>query len=105
MYDLGESQETKAAAPIANPCNSITNLTCGSVGMFNFSGTGAWNPPGPWGTPGEEQVFSFTPTVSGTHQVAVANQGGYVDLFAKTGLVDLLVGLISTTSFQLLKIL
>ena len=74
-----------AAAPVANPCNSITNLTCGSVGTFNFSGTGAWNPPGPWGTPGEEQVFSFTPTVSGTHQVAVANQGGYVDLFAKTG--------------------
>ena len=45
-----------AAAPVANPCNSITNLTCGSVGTFNFSGTGAWNPPGPWGTP-EEQVF------------------------------------------------
>ena len=72
-------------APAVDPCNSITNLTCGSVGSFSLSGSGAWNPPGPWGTPGEEKVFSFTPTLSGPHQVQVVNQGFYVDLFVKAG--------------------
>ena len=81
---LGVTRVTDSA-PVADPCNSITNLTCGSVGTFDLSDTGAWNPPGPWGTPGEEQVFSFTPTVSGSHQISVTNQGGYVDLFSKTG--------------------
>ncbi|MFL2571050.1 MAG: T9SS type A sorting domain-containing protein [Parvicellaceae bacterium] len=74
-----------SGAPAVNPCNSVQNLTCGSVGTYNLSGSGAWNPPGPWGTPGEEQVYSFTPTVSGSHQIAVANQGFYVDLFVKAG--------------------
>ena len=74
-----------SGAPAVNPCNSVQNLTCGSVGTYNLSGSGAWNPPGPWGTPGEEQVYSFTPTISGSHQIAVANQGFYVDLFVKAG--------------------
>ena len=38
-------------APPANPCTSISSLSCGSTGTFSLSGTGSWNPPGPWGTP------------------------------------------------------
>ncbi|MAR66476.1 MAG: hypothetical protein CL833_04400 [Crocinitomicaceae bacterium] len=72
-------------APPANPCTSISPLSCGSTGTFSLSGSGAWNPPGPWGTPGEEQVFSFTPTVSGPHSIVVTNSGFYVDLFYKSG--------------------
>ena len=72
-------------APAVNPCNSITALTCGSTGSFSLSGSGAWNPPGPWGTPGEEQVFSFTATLSGAHSISVTNSGYYVDLFIKSG--------------------
>ncbi|HHZ64704.1 MAG TPA: hypothetical protein EYN51_04265, partial [Flavobacteriales bacterium] len=72
-------------APAVNPCNSITALTCGSTGSFSLSGSGAWNPPGPWGTPGAEQVFSFTATLSGAHSISVTNSGYYVDLFIKSG--------------------
>ena len=77
---------TRVSGVAANPCNSITSLTtCGSTGTFSLSGSGAWNPPGPWGTPGEEQVFSFTATVSGSHAITVTNSGYYVDLFVKSG--------------------
>lgn len=72
--------------PAANPCNNITNIaSCGQSASFSLSGSGAWNPPGPWGTPGEEAVFSFTPTVSGAYPIEVNNSGFYVDLFIKTG--------------------
>ena len=74
-----------SGAPASNPCNSITSLSCGSTGTFNLSGGGAWNPPGPWGTPGAEQVFSFTATNSGLHTIAVSNSSFYVDLFIKSG--------------------
>lgn len=78
---------TRLTAPVANPCNSSINLTCGSTGSFSLSGSGAWNNlGGPWSTPGEEQVYSFTPTLTGTHIVQVSHSGGYyVDLYAKAG--------------------
>jgi hypothetical protein len=73
--------------PAADPCTSVTSITsCGSAASFNLSaGNGAWNPPGPWGTPGNEAVFSFTPTISGAYPITVTNSGYYVDLFYKTG--------------------
>lgn len=81
---LRATRET-GGAPAPDPCNSITALTCGSTGIFNLSGSGAWNPPGPWGTPGAEQVFSFTPLTTGVHSIAVNNNSFYVDLFIKSG--------------------
>ncbi|HHZ65900.1 MAG TPA: hypothetical protein EYN51_10485, partial [Flavobacteriales bacterium] len=73
-------------APAVNPCNSIADLKCGTTGTFSLSGSGAWNPPsGPWGTPGEEQVYEFTAALTGSHSIAVTNSGYYVDLFIKTG--------------------
>ncbi|MDC0460529.1 T9SS type A sorting domain-containing protein, partial [Crocinitomicaceae bacterium] len=73
--------------PAANPCDDITPIaSCGSSASFSLSaGNGAWNPPGPWGTPGQEQVFSFTPSISGAYPIQVTNSGYYVDLFYKTG--------------------
>jgi len=72
--------------PAGDPCNSIIPIAnCGSGASFSLSGTGAWNPPGPWGTPGEEQVYSFTPTISGAYPIVVTNSGYYVDLFIKSG--------------------
>lgn len=79
---------TRGAAPPANPCNSVVALSCGSSQSYTLaSGNGAWNPSsGPWGTPGKEQVYSFTPTISGTHQINVTHSGGgWVDLFIKSG--------------------
>ena len=67
-----------------DPCASITALTCDVNSGFSLSGSGAWNPPGPWGTPGEEAVFSYTPPISGTYDIQVLNSGYYVDLFYST---------------------
>jgi hypothetical protein len=72
-------------SPASNPCNSISNLTCGVNTSFTLpSGNGAWNPPGPWGTPGKEKVFSYTPTISQSYQITVTNNNYYVDLFYKS---------------------
>jgi len=72
--------------PAADPCSSVTPIaSCGNSESFSLSGTGAWNPPGPWGTPGEEAVFSYTPPVSGAYPITVTNSGYYVDLFYKSG--------------------
>ena len=72
--------------PAVNPCNSISSLTCGSSANFSLSaGNGSWNPPGPWGTPGNEAVFEYTAPFTGPYDISVTNSGFYVDLFIKSG--------------------
>ena len=69
-----------------DPCNSVTNLACGSTSNYSLDdGGGVWNPTGPWGTPGNEAVYSYTPTVSGDHEIVVTNNNFYVDLFVQAG--------------------
>ncbi|TNE70781.1 MAG: hypothetical protein EP333_09890, partial [Bacteroidetes bacterium] len=70
-----------------NPCNSALDLACGASESFTLaSGNGTWNPGGPYGTPGNEQVFTFVAQNSGPHQISVAHSGsGWIDLFIKTG--------------------
>lgn len=68
-----------------NPCTSITNIaSCGSSVTANMSGTGAGWSPGAclWSTPGDEVIFSFTPTTSGAHTISVTSFTGpdYVDI-------------------------
>lgn len=74
-------------SPPSNPCNSITTLSCDQAESYALaSGSGKWNPPGPWGTPGKEQVFEFTATTTGVHEISVTHSGGgWVDLFIKNG--------------------
>ena len=77
---------TCPSAPATNPCASISTLTCDQSESFNLaSGTGAWNPTGPWGTPGNESVFSYTPSVTGSYDIQVTSNSSYVDLFYKSG--------------------
>ena len=75
------------ATPVNDPCNSITPIaSCGSSASFSLSGGGAWNGlGGPWSTPGEEAVYSFTPAISGAYPIVVTNSGYYVDLYVKAG--------------------
>ena len=69
-----------------NPCDDATALTCGSTGSFSLNGAGEWNNlGGPWSTPGEEAVYSFTATLTGTHTVSLTNSGYYVDIYYKSG--------------------
>ena len=77
---------TRETGGSINPCNSISSLTCTNTGSFSLSGSGGWNNlGGPWSTPGAEQVFSFTPTLSGSHNIVVTNSSYYVDLYIKAG--------------------
>jgi hypothetical protein len=68
-----------------DPCASISNLSCGTAASYALAGVaGAWSSfGGPFTTPGDEQVFSFTPTLTGNHTIGVTASSGYVDLFYK----------------------
>jgi hypothetical protein len=69
-----------------NPCSNITSLNCNSsVSYSTGGGSGIWDNLGPYATPGKERVFSFTPSISGTHTINLSNNEFFVDLFIKTG--------------------
>ncbi|HYG53044.1 MAG TPA: T9SS type A sorting domain-containing protein, partial [Flavobacteriales bacterium] len=73
-------------APATNPCLSITNIpACGGSNSVSLNGTGftGWS-PGTCGftTPGDEQIFSFTPATSGSYSINVTSaSGGFIDYF------------------------
>jgi HYR domain. len=70
----------------ANPCSSIANINCNTATSVTLSGSGAWNTTAcGFSTPGNEKIYSFTPTTTGTHdlQVTSTNSGGYIDYFFK----------------------
>ena len=51
-----------------------TVLTQGAAEPFSLpAGAGAWNPPSPFGTPGQEAVFEFTATITGSHTITITN--------------------------------
>ena len=58
-----------------DPCDSVVELQCGIAANFELpAGSGAWNPPdGTWGTPGNEVVYSYTPTASEAYTTTVTN--------------------------------
>ncbi|MEO6254207.1 MAG: hypothetical protein ABIO79_12915, partial [Ferruginibacter sp.] len=69
----------------SNPCASITTIACAAPATAILTGAGIWS-PGNCGftTPGNEKVYSFTPTVTGVHSLQVTSaSGGFVDYFFK----------------------
>jgi len=59
------------------PCASVISISCGTDQTFNASGSGAWNPGiCGTGTPGEEQIYAFTPTASGPYILNISYTGG-----------------------------
>jgi hypothetical protein len=74
-------------APVYNPCSSITTIaSCGTNVSTTMSGGGAgWNVSTcGFSTPGQERIFQFTPTQTGTYTLNVTSiTGGYVDFFWK----------------------
>lgn len=81
----GGSQSSFSYTFAPDPCSSIAPLICGTAVNYSMAASsGAWNSyGGPYGVPGQEKIFSFTPTVSGSHNVTVFTSSGYVDLFWK----------------------
>lgn len=75
-------------APAFNPCSSFTNISsCGTATTFTVSsGNGAYNPPSTtcgFSTPGQERIFTFTPTVTGNYTISQPTSFGYIDWFYK----------------------
>jgi hypothetical protein len=72
--------------PVADPCTNITTIACATPTAITLTGTGIWSPGNcGFSTPGNEKIYSFTPTVTGVHdlQVTSTNSGGYIDYFYK----------------------
>jgi hypothetical protein len=71
-----------------NPCTTIPTISaCGVSTTANMSGGGAgWSVTScGFSTPGQERLFQFTPTTTGTYQLNVtAISGGYIDFFWKS---------------------
>jgi hypothetical protein len=76
-----------AAAPPYNPCTIIPTIAaCGVSTVSAHSGSGApWNVTAcGFSTPGEEKIYTFTPTFTGVHALQVtAATGGFIDYFWK----------------------
>ncbi len=75
------------SAPSYDPCTTIPTISCGvATNNVSASGTGAWNNYGGlYSVPGQEKIFIFTPSATGTYQLEVLGlSGGYVDFFYKT---------------------
>ena len=72
--------------PLPDPCASVLPLTCLTPTTATLVGAGGGWSPGSCGfsTPGAEQVYSYTPALSGMHTLNVtAATGGFVDYFFK----------------------
>ena len=79
-------------APVAsyNPCTTIPTLTCGAAPTsYSMAGSaGAWNTyGGAYSVPGQEKLFQFTPTVTGSYAVTMTVSTGYNDFFWKAASV------------------
>ncbi|MBK7426239.1 MAG: hypothetical protein IPI60_03980 [Saprospiraceae bacterium] len=75
-----------SAAPVYDPCSGITTLSCATPVSATISGTGIWNVTAcGFSTPGQEKVYSFTPTTTGVHNIQVTSVSGtgYIDYFYK----------------------
>ena len=85
----GGSTGTASCPAAYNPCTTIPTLTCGAAAT-SYSMTasgGAWNTyGGAYGVPGEEKLFQFTPTVTGSYAVTMSATG-WNDFFWKAASV------------------
>ncbi len=68
-----------------DPCASIPTIVCTTPVTASSSGIGLWSPAScGFSTPGQEKLYSFTPTVTGIHTLAItATNSLYADYFYK----------------------
>ncbi|WP_162126334.1 T9SS sorting signal type C domain-containing protein [Flavobacterium phycosphaerae] len=70
-----------------NPCASIPNIAaCGTTTNTTIaSGTGAYSSSAcGYSTPGNEQLYTFTPTTTGNYYIQQSSSYGYIDYQYKT---------------------
>ncbi|MBK7291700.1 MAG: hypothetical protein IPI78_16520 [Chitinophagaceae bacterium] len=76
---------TNNSGSTPDPCTSISTIACAAPATATLVGAGVWS-PGSCGftTPGNEKIYSFTPTVTGVHSLQVTSaSGGFVDYMYK----------------------
>ena len=76
---------TQSTCP-PNCDNAVIIENCGqAIDAVILAGTGSWNPFScNFNTPGNELLYSFTPTITGIYSLQVtASGGGYIDYFYK----------------------
>jgi hypothetical protein len=67
-------------------CTTMVPIVCGVPAVTNHSGAGLWNVTTcGFNTPGQERIYSFTATVTGTHSLQVLSAaGGFMDYYWRT---------------------
>ncbi|MBF6640490.1 fibronectin type III domain-containing protein [Flavobacterium sp. J49] len=73
---------TRTCTTPFNPCASIPNIaSCGStINTTIVAGTGAYGTSAcGWTTPGQEQIYTFTPTTTGNYSISQASSFAYID--------------------------
>ena len=67
----------------SGPCASATTMTCGQTYSGTLGTSGSWSSYTSCGyeEPGEERVYAFTPTTSGTHTFITSTTSGDPDFF------------------------
>ena len=65
------------------PCASATTMTCGQTYTGTLGTSGSWSSYNGCGysEPGEERVYAFTPTISGSHTFITSTTTGDPDFF------------------------
>lgn len=73
---------SRSCTAIINPCSAITNITnCGTtINATIPAGTGLYPTSAcGWSTPGNEQIFTFTPTVTGNYTISQLGSFAFID--------------------------
>nr|MBK9652415.1 CHRD domain-containing protein [Bacteroidota bacterium] len=67
-----------------DPCLVIPTINCGVSNSYSSTGSGIWNITNcGFSTPGQEKLFSFTPTCNGMYTFQVTTGTNWVDWFWK----------------------
>ncbi len=75
------------ASEVENPCDNITNInTCGTtpINATIASGFGAFNDSSCFDVPGDEAVYSFTPTVTGDYTITQTSTFDHINYLYQT---------------------
>ncbi len=73
---------SRSCSPPFNPCSSIPNIaSCGTtINATIASGNGQYSPSScGWTTPGQEQIYTFTPSTTGSYYIQQLSSFGYID--------------------------
>jgi len=80
--DTGNFSISRSCTTPFNPCSSIQNIsTCGTTTNLTIaSGTGVYSTSScGWTTPGYEQIYTFTPSITGSYFIQQLSSFTYID--------------------------